>query len=84
MMTALKQEKQVAHHEGHRDRLRQRFISAGPESVADYELLEMLLFSAIPRKDVVDDHAVTEALDRREHRFDQGLVEEMRPEAEIQ
>jgi DNA repair protein RadC len=50
-MKALKEEL-PAHHTGHRDRLRQRFIGAGPESVADYELLEMLLFSAIPRRDV--------------------------------
>jgi DNA repair protein RadC len=57
-MTALKQEKPAkpakppAHHDGHRDRLRQRFLKSGIEGVADYELLEMLLFSAIPRRDV--------------------------------
>lgn len=42
----------VAHHEGHRKRLRDRFLLAGAESVSDYELLEMLLFAAIPRRDV--------------------------------
>lgn len=39
------------HHAGHRDRLRDRFLSQGPDSLADYELLELLLFSAIPRRD---------------------------------
>ena len=52
-MTALKQEKPVLpHHTGHRDRLRQRFLQSGVTGVADYELMEMLLFSAIPRRDV--------------------------------
>ena len=37
---------------GHRDRLRNRFIDGGESALADYELLEMLLFTAIPRKDV--------------------------------
>lgn len=40
------------HYHGHRDRLRQRFLHAGPDSLDDYELLELLLFSAIPRRDV--------------------------------
>src|SRR5262245_10846135 len=37
---------------GHRDRLRQRLLDAGPESLPDYELLEVLLFANDPRKDV--------------------------------
>jgi DNA repair protein RadC len=36
--------------EGHRGKMRARFMISG-ESLADYELLEMLLFLAIPRKD---------------------------------
>lgn len=36
----------------HRQRLRARFLSGGPTAVADYELLELLLFRAIPRRDV--------------------------------
>ncbi|HPD83467.1 MAG: DNA repair protein RadC [Alphaproteobacteria bacterium] len=39
------------HHTGHRDRLRERFLNA-PDSLPDYELLELLLFMVIPRKDV--------------------------------
>ena len=38
-------------HSGHRDRLRERFRSAGPDAFADYELLEILLFRLIPRRD---------------------------------
>ncbi len=36
----------------HRARLRQRFVSAGPAALADYEMLELVLFRAIPRQDV--------------------------------
>ena len=37
--------------EGHRSRLRARLLTAGPEALADHEMLEMLLFLALPRKD---------------------------------
>ena len=37
---------------GHRERLRERFLKGGPDALADYELLEMVLFSALPRRDV--------------------------------
>jgi DNA repair protein RadC len=40
------------HYHGHRERLRQRFREAGPEAVNDYELLELVLFRAIPQRDV--------------------------------
>ncbi len=40
------------HYHGHRDRLRQRFLQGGPDSLADYEMLELILFMAIPRRDV--------------------------------
>ena len=36
----------------HRTRLRQRFMEGGAEAVPDYELLELVLFRAIPRQDV--------------------------------
>jgi DNA repair protein RadC len=39
------------HYLGHRDRLRERFASAGPDALPDYELLELLLFRLIPRAD---------------------------------
>ena len=40
------------HYTGHRDRLRQRFRLKGPDALAEYELLELLLFRSIPRRDV--------------------------------
>ena len=36
----------------HRKRLRTRFMEGGAQAVPDYELLELLLFRAIPRQDV--------------------------------
>ena len=39
------------HYHGHRERLRERFYAAGPDALSDYELLEMALFAAIPRRD---------------------------------
>lgn len=41
----------IDHRYGHRNRLRSRFLKTGRESLADYELLELLLTYAIPRKD---------------------------------
>jgi DNA repair protein RadC len=41
----------VPHYHGHRERLRQRLIAAGAESVPDYELLEIILFAGNPRGD---------------------------------
>jgi DNA repair protein RadC len=40
------------HYHGHRERLRGRFREAGADALADYELLELLLFRAMPRRDV--------------------------------
>jgi DNA repair protein RadC len=40
------------HYHGHRERLRKRFLDAGSDAVSDYELLELILFRAIPQKDV--------------------------------
>lgn len=48
--TAKKEDK--PHYSGHRDRLRERFVGGGTEALADYELLELILFMAIPRRDV--------------------------------
>ena len=40
------------HYYGHRERLRARFRDAGPDALSDYELLELVLFRAIPQRDV--------------------------------
>ena len=39
------------HYHGHRERLRERFFAAGADALSDYELLELALFAAIPRRD---------------------------------
>lgn len=43
---------ETLHFLGHRQRLRERFLKPGGEHIADYELLELILFSARPRGDV--------------------------------
>ncbi|BAT57687.1 hypothetical protein GJW-30_1_00195 [Variibacter gotjawalensis] len=43
---------EAPHYYGHRERLRARFRDAGADALADYELLELLLFRSIPRRDV--------------------------------
>ena len=43
---------EAAHYLGHRQRLRDRFTESGAVALADYELLELVLFRAIPRRDV--------------------------------
>ena len=43
---------EAPHYHGHRDRLRERFRDAGADALSDYELLEMVLFRALPRRDV--------------------------------
>ena len=40
------------HYHGHRERLRARFREGGAEALADYEMLELVLFRAVPRRDV--------------------------------
>src|SRR4051794_23786634 len=42
---------EMPHYHGHRERLRERFFNAGADALSDYELLEMALFAAIPRRD---------------------------------
>ncbi len=43
---------EAPHYHGHRERLRDRFRDAGADALSDYELLEMVLFRALPRHDV--------------------------------
>src|SRR5262245_66619040 len=43
---------QAPHYHGHRERLRERFLAGGADALADYELLELVLFCALPRRDV--------------------------------
>jgi DNA repair protein RadC len=47
-----KQPGELSYIKDHRKRLRTRFLAGGPNAMPDYELLELILFRAIPRKDV--------------------------------
>ena len=38
-------------HDGHRERMKSRFVEAGLDGFNDHNALEMLLFYAVPRKD---------------------------------
>ncbi|HML09150.1 MAG TPA: DNA repair protein RadC [Xanthobacteraceae bacterium] len=40
------------HYHGHRERLRERFREAGADALSDYELMELVLFRALPRRDL--------------------------------
>jgi DNA repair protein RadC len=44
--------KSTPHYTGHRQRLRERFLKTGFTGFRDYEALELLLFYALPRRDV--------------------------------
>ncbi len=50
--SASTKEKSPPHYAGHRRRLRERFLSGGTDALQEYELLELLLFAAIPQRDV--------------------------------
>jgi DNA repair protein RadC len=51
-MTGKGDEDEALHYHGHRARLRDHLREAGSSALADYELLELVLFRAIPRRDV--------------------------------
>ncbi|MGE0583498.1 MAG: RadC family protein [Flavobacteriaceae bacterium] len=40
------------HYHGHRERLKHRLLEAGGGALPDYELLELVLFAALPQRDV--------------------------------
>ena len=45
------QDPSLPHYTGHRERLRERFRHTGGSALADYELLELVLFRLLPRRD---------------------------------
>lgn len=51
-MTDAQIKEKKPHYHGHRDRVREKFSHDNGTSLADYELLELILFAAIPRVDV--------------------------------
>lgn len=40
------------YHKDHRQRMRERFLNSGIDSFAEHEILELLLYAAIPQQDV--------------------------------
>ena len=69
------------HYLGHRDRLRTRLKEAGASALADYEMLELVLFRAIPRRDV---KALAKALLVRFGDFAEVLAAEPERLAEVE
>jgi DNA repair protein RadC len=51
-VTTVQQGRTPSYLRDHRKRLRERFMTGGAVAVPDYELLELVLFRAIPRQDV--------------------------------
>lgn len=51
-MSGMKDASGTPHYMGHRERLRHKFRESGSEALHDYELLELVLFRAIPRRDI--------------------------------
>ncbi len=47
-----KENKEIPHYIGHRQRLREKFLINLGEDFKDYELIELILFNLIPRRDV--------------------------------
>lgn len=45
-------EEPTSHYIGHRKRVKEQFVTSGAANFSDYELLELMLFLSIPRKDV--------------------------------
>ena len=63
-------------HDGHRDRLKNRFIEHGIDSFNDLNALELLLFYAIPRRDTnVLAHDLLDKFGSLSGVFDAGLRE---------
>ncbi len=58
-------------HEGHRERLRERFLKAGGEALADHELIELLLFGILPR---IDTKQIAKAMIERFGSYEEALT----------
>lgn len=65
-------------HAGHREKVRQRFIEEGLDSFEDHQVLEILLFYAIPRRDTNElAHKLLERFGTLEAIFDSSVEEIM-------
>jgi DNA repair protein RadC len=77
----MSEDKEIKSHEGHRKRLRERFLKGGRNALADYELLELLLTYVIPRRDT---KPIAKALLRKHRSFNSVLNQPMDKVEEIQ
>ena len=66
---------------GHRERLRNRFLQGGESALAEYELLEMILFMAQPRRDM---KPLAKALLKRFGSFAEVISADLRDLREIE
>jgi hypothetical protein len=66
------------HYLGHRERLRDRFRKGGADALGEYELLELILFRAMPRRDV---KPLAKALIARFGSFAEVNVDDISPPA---
>ncbi len=80
-MTAKVDEDDTPHYHGHRERLRARLREAGVAALADYEVLELVLFRAIPRRDV---KPLAKALIGRFGSFAEAIAAEPQRLAEVE
>ena len=78
---ATEAEAETPHYHGHRERLRSRLREAGAAALADYELLELVLFRAIPRRDV---KPLAKAIIARFGSFAESIAAEPQRLAEIE
>jgi DNA repair protein RadC len=51
LLTLAETPEEAPGHLGHRARMREKLLGAGPDALLDHELLEMVLFLALPRRD---------------------------------
>ncbi len=69
------------HYHGHRQRLRQRFAKNGAAALQDYELLELILFRILPRRDT---KPIAKAMIRRFGNFTEAISAPMHLLEEIE
>ncbi len=79
-MTSKADEDEAKHYHGHRERLRTRLLEAGAAALADYELIELILFRSIPRIDV---KPLAKGLIRRFGSFAEAIAADPKRLAEV-
>ncbi len=69
--TSTNNKNEKKHYHGHRDRLRKRFKENGAGALQDYELLELILFRLLPRRDT---KPIAKAMIKRFGNFSESLA----------